>query len=353
MSKASVLMLTALGVLGIIFCMNVESFSPPSEDAKPTVDMSIYGHVVQVGWVVNDIDRVADYWEKLGLKNIRRYRVSESIQMYRGKKYSVTQRQAFADIGDVQIEWVQPIKGTSACSEFLEKHGEGVSHLAYAATSPEQFDEQIKYFESKGIAVIQSMGQVPKGAGRFAYLDTASQGGGLDLELLYFPAGQFWGAAEKVVPNEYPFNKIAQYALVVRDVRAVGAFYESLGFGGMPVDRSVSVDRVYRGQPGKFEMDLGWGRFGDVIFEWIQPLIGPSVYDEALQARGEGFHHLAFEVKDMDEAIKLLGSKGAPVSQAGGWDSPTGKGRFAYLDTEPYGGVTLELIWNQPADHGQ
>jgi len=353
MSKASVLMLTAIGALGIIFCVDVESFSAPSEDAKPTVDMSIYGHVVQVGWVVKDIDRVVDYWEKLGLKNIRRFRIGESIQMYRGKKYSVTQRQAFADIGDVQIEWVQPIKGTSACSEFLEKHGEGVSHLAYAATSPEQFDEQIKYFESKGIAVVQSSGQVPKGAGRFAYLDTAPQGGGLDIELLYFPRGQIWGAAKEAVPNEYPFNRIAQYAFVVRDVRAAGAFYESLGFGGMPVDHNVSLDRIYRGAPGKFEMDLGWGRFGDVVFEWIQPLVGPSIYDEALQARGEGFHHLAFEVKDMDEAIKLLAARDAHVTQSGGWDNPGGKGRFAYLDTERYGGLTIELLWNQPTASGQ
>jgi catechol 2,3-dioxygenase-like lactoylglutathione lyase family enzyme len=346
-------MLTAISALGIIFCMDVESFSTLSEDTKPTVDMSIYGHIVQVGWVVKDIDRVVDYWEKLGLKNVRRFRVSESVQMYRGKKYSVTQRQAFADIGDVQIEWVQPIKGTSACSEFLEKHGEGVSHLAYAATSPEQFDEQIRYFESKGIAAVQGNWKSSKEDGRFTYVDTAPKGGGLDIELLYFPGGQIWGAAKEVSPNEYPFNKIHHYAFVVRDVRQVGAFYESLGFGGMPVDHNVSLDRVYRGKPGKFEMDLGWGRFGDVIFEWIQPVVGPSVYDEALKARGEGFHHLAFEVRDMDEAIKLLGSKGAPVSQAGGWDSPTGKGRFAYLDTEPYGGVTLELIWNQPADHGQ
>lgn len=25
--------------------------------------------------------------------------------------------------------------------------------------------------------------------------------------------------------------------------------------------------------------DLGWGRHGDVPFEWIQSLVGPSVYD--------------------------------------------------------------------------
>jgi methylmalonyl-CoA/ethylmalonyl-CoA epimerase len=321
---------------------------PAEEVAKPTVDMSIYRHVVQVGWVVKDLDRVTNYWEKLGLRNIRRYPVSEGPQMYRGKRSMVTQRQAFGDIGGVQIEWIQPIKGASTASEFLQKHGDGVNHLAYATTSLEQFEKQIKYFDSKGIAAVQGNWEPAKEEGRFIYLDTAPKGGGLDIELVYFPDGVLWGAPKESIPNEYPFNKIVQYAFVVRDVKKVGAFYESLGFGGMPVDHNVSVDRMYRGKPGKFEMYLGWGRFGDVTFEWIQPLIGPSVYDEALKAHGEGFHHLAFEVRDMDEAIKLLESKGAHVTQSGGWDNPGSKGRFAYLDTERYGGVTIELLWNAP-----
>jgi methylmalonyl-CoA/ethylmalonyl-CoA epimerase len=95
-------------------------------------------------------------------------------------------------------------------------------------------------------------------------------------------------------------------------------------------------------------MYLGWWRWGDVTFEWIQPLIGPSIYDEYLKEHGEGLHHLAFNVKDMDEAVKLLEARGAPASQTGGWDNPNSKGRFAYMDTEPYGGVTIELLWNQP-----
>jgi catechol 2,3-dioxygenase-like lactoylglutathione lyase family enzyme len=342
-------MLTAIGALGIIFSMDMESFSAPSEDAKPTVDMSIYGHVVHVGWVVKDLDRVVGFWEKLGLKNIRRNDVQEFPDVtYRGKKTPLSMKMAFGDIGGVQVEWIQPVKGASVYNEFLQKHGDGVHHLAYAVASPEQLDEQTKYFKSKGVAVVQSgTWQGSKGKGHFAYLDTAPNGGGQTIELVYSPDAPPPGAA-KASTNEYPFNKIAQYAFVVRDVKKVGAFYESLGFGGMPVDHNVSVDRIYRGKPGKFEMYLGWGRFGDVTFEWIQSLVGPSVYDEALKAHGEGFHHLAFEVRDMDEAIKLLQSRGAPVSQTGGWDNPGSKGRFAYLDTERYGGVTIELLWNQP-----
>ena len=61
---------------------------------------------------------------------------------------------------------------------------------------------------------------------------------------------------------------------------------------------------------------------------------------------GEGFHHLGVNVTDMDEAIRLMTARGAPPSQTAAWNTPRGKGRAVYVDTEPYGGVTLELIYD-------
>jgi catechol 2,3-dioxygenase-like lactoylglutathione lyase family enzyme len=320
----------------------------PADVAKPTVDLSIYRHVVQVGWVVKDLDPVVDYWEKLGVK-IRRAGVMEFPDVtYRSKKTPVSLKLAFADIGGVEIEWLQPVKGRSVYDEFLKEHGDGIHHLAFAVSGPEQLEEQIKYFQSRGVGVVQrGSWEGTKGKGLFAYLDTAGKGGGLTVELAYNPDAPPAGNTAQPA-NEYPFNKITQYAYAVHDDKKVSAYFESLGFGGMPIDHNISVNRNYRGQAGKFEMYLGWWHWGDVTFEWIHPLVGPSVYHEFLKKHGEGFHHLAFNVKDMDEAVKLLESKGAPVAQSGGWDSPSSKGRFAYLDTEPHGGVMIELLWDQP-----
>jgi catechol 2,3-dioxygenase-like lactoylglutathione lyase family enzyme len=323
-------------------------FAAPADVAKPSVDMTIYGHVVRVGWVVKDLDRVVNYWETLGLRNIQFMGITDVPDVtYRGKKTPLRLKMAFANIGGVEIEWNQPVKGFSVYDEFLKKHGDGIHRLAYAVKSPQQLEEQIEYFKSRGVGVIQrGSWEGKKGQGLFAYLDTASEGGGLTIDLNYNPDLPPPGSPANSA-NEYPFNKLVQYAFVVRDVKKVGAYYERLGFGGMPVDHNISVDRIYRGKPGKFEMYLGWGRFGDVVFEWIQSLAGGSVYDEYLKAHGEGLHHLAFNVKDMDEAIKLLDSRGAPVSQSGGWKNPDSEGRFAYMDSEPYGGVTIELLWNK------
>lgn len=349
MKRFSVLFSICILLLIISLTSGAKLFAAPPEVAKPSVDMTIYGHVVQVGWVVKDLDRVLSYWEKLGIKNIQRAGIEDLPDVtYRGKKTPLSLKMAFADIGGVQIEWIQPVKGFSVYDEFLKKHGDGVHHLAYTVKSPQQLEEQISYFKSRGVGVVQrGSWKGEKGQGLFAYLDTAPQGGGLTIELNYNPDAPPAGSPANSA-NEYPFNKIIQYAFVVRDVKKVGAFYERLGFGGMPVDHNLSVDRMYRGKPGKFEMYLGWGRFGDVVFEWIQSLAGGSVYDEYLKAHSEGFHHLAFNVNDMDQAMKLLGARGAPVSQSGGWKNPDSEGRFAYMDSEPYGGVTIELLWNKP-----
>lgn len=335
--------------LAFILSYPIRAASAPDAVAKPTVDLSIYRHVVHVGWVVKDLDRVVNYWERLGLKDIHRVGAGEIAEItYRGKKTKLRRKLAWGEIGGVKIVWTQPLEAESAGAEFLRRHGDGIEHLAYAVGSPEQLDAQIKYFRSGGVEVMEEESwESARGKGRLACLNTAPQGGGLAIELIYNP--ELRPSNEAVAsPNEYPFNKITQYAYLVRNIKKVASFYERLGFGGMPTEHNISVNRSYRGQPGNFEMYLGWWNWGDVTFEWIEPLLGPSVYDEYLKAHGEGLHHLAFEVADIDRAVELLKAKGAPVSQSGGWDSPNSKGRFAYLDTEPHGGVTIELLWNQP-----
>ena len=186
-----------------------------------------------------------------------------------------------------------------------------------------------------------------KGTGHGAYLDTAAKGGGLTIAVYYDPDRPA-PDAPGTQGNDAPFSKFNHYAFVVRNVRKVGEYWQSLGFGGMQVVHNISVNRFYRGQPGKFEMDLGWVRYGDAPFEWIESTQGPNVYEEYLQEHGEGFHHVGVNVEDLDAAAKLFAGRGAPCTMGGGWDTPQSKGRFAYLDTDPHGGVTLELLWNQP-----
>jgi hypothetical protein len=98
-------------------------------------------------------------------------------------------------------------------------------------------------------------------------------------------------------------------------------------------------------------MRLGWQRHTPVPFEWIHALAGPSTYHEQLDKSGEGFHHLAFNVDDMDAAIRQWESWGFPHSMGGAWGDKgkPGSGRFAYHDLRAIGGTEIELLWNYKA----
>jgi len=319
----------------------------PGASAAPELDPAIYHHVAQVIWVVSDIDRVVDYWQRLGVRNIHRDGVVNFLHLtYRGQPDPATAKQATAAVDELEIKWIQPVHAGKFWRDALRQHGDGIRVLGYAVRSPKEFDEQIRYFSSRGVSVVvEDSWQGKTGPGRIAYLDTAAQGGGHTVALIDDPDLRLRAIAG--AGNDYPVTKITHFAWVVDDVRKVDAYYTSLGFKPFSrIDHNVSLDRVYRGQPGTYEMWLGWDRTGDAPFEWVQQITGPDVYVEYGKKHGEGFHHLGVNVSDMDEAIKLMTARGAPQSQAAAWNTAKGKGRAVYLDTEPYGGVTLELIYD-------
>src|SRR5271157_5055828 len=93
------------------------SHAGAADIAKPSVDLSIYGHVSSIVWITKDLDPVVNYWEKLGLNNIQGTQVREVTDLiYRGKLAPTTARSAFGRVGGVLIEWrgggaAQPMEG--------------------------------------------------------------------------------------------------------------------------------------------------------------------------------------------------------------------------------------------------
>ncbi len=324
------------------------AFQAPADNAKPSVDLGIYGHVDHAGWVVKSLDQVVRCWEKLGIHDIERHGVVKAPKAsYGGRNDVANLKTAVARIGNKEIDWIEPLDGETAYSDFLRNHGDGIHHLAFRVSSLAQLNDEVKYFGRHGVGIVEG---IDWGAGQHkgqaVYLDTASRGGGITLELIYDadkPAVQ-----PPASRNEYPFTQIVQYAFVVRDLAKVNIFYKDLGFGDMGINRFVGLDRRYHGAPANFEMDLGWWRWGDVPFEWIQSQVTPNVYDDFLKARGEGLHHLAVNVDDMDKAVALFRSKGVEVLQSGAWDIRGDRGRFAYIEPQGCGGVSIELLWNEP-----
>ena len=338
----------AVSCVSLASMLTFDSVAAQQKDAAQA-DAAIYSHVSHLGWVVRDVDAVVKAWRDLGVSDIRDAGVQEFPDVtYRGKPVAARVKKAFARFENGTIQWIQPLGEGTAYADFLAAKGEGVQHVAFSVASGARLDAELARYKALGIDVVQSGSwKGSAGTGRFAYLDTATDGGGMTIELEFNPDAT---PASHTMTNEEPFRRITQYAFVVRDVKRVSGFYERIGLGALPTDHNVSLDRVYRGQSGRFEMLLGWGRTTDVVFEWIQSLVGPNVYEEHLKEHGEGFHHLGFNVSDMDASLAKLRSRGLDVTMSGGWNVNGHQGRFAYLDTYKHGGVTVELLWNKPRD---
>jgi hypothetical protein len=296
--------------------------------------------VTRVHWAVRDLDRVAEGWNKTGLARIRPAIEADLPEVqFRGKPVALRVRLASGVIGDVPVHFLQPLGGQNVYTEFLEKHGDGVFSLMHRTPTLEAFQAELERLRGLGVGVLQR-GTVGDGAGQYAYLDTEPQG--------KYVLGVYYAPPEMEGDITPAGGKISQFAFVLRDPEPASAFWGKLGFPAMTFKGSQSRQREYRGRSSEFHQELGWQRHGKVVYEWILSVKGPNAYEDHLKAHGEGFHHFGVPVEDMDKAIAEWNKLGYQVSQSGAWGEAgkPGSGRFAYIDTDSLGGVSLELLWN-------
>lgn len=299
----------------------------PGRAQLPEFYRNVHGMV----WVVKDVDEVAAAWMKLGLAEVVRHgEVKQRIE-YRGKPGMARLKWVSGRLGPVLVDFYQPLEGTNAWSDFLARHGDGVMSLVYLAGSPDALERETERLKAAGVSVLQ------RADGR-VYFDTEPNGKYV-LAL----------AARARTTTAAAGPRITQFAFVVSELAPVFSYWKKLGFPEFSVTHPALTDLFYRGRPAAYEQDLGWQRHGAVPFEWCVPPAGtPSVYAEYLKKHGEGVQHIAFSVPDMDAAIVHYKSLGFAAVQGGGWGEAgkPGSGRFAYLDTDAAGGLTIELLWN-------
>ena len=88
------------------------------------------------------------------------------------------------------------------------------------------------------------------------------------------------------------------------------------------------------------EAKLAFINLGNITIELIQPLGEPSTWADYLKEEGEGIHHIAFDIKDMDSRIAEFEAFGIPLIQHGGWET----GEYGYMDGRGKLGVIIELL---------
>ena len=138
-----------------------------------------------MGIVVHDLDKsIENYQNAFGIGPWGIMNIDSSIfsdMTYNGRPVQHRFRAAFAMVGPLQLELIQPVEGDNIFSDFLKEHGEGLHHLGHLRVS--NLDEAIETFEKEDFPCLQS-GRYPGGG--YAFMDTVKTLGVI-IELLEVP----------------------------------------------------------------------------------------------------------------------------------------------------------------------
>lgn len=144
-----------------------------SNSPTPSADALKLDRLVQIGIVVADLDRTTRLLESLfGIGPFRSVKWPdrpESRYYYRGVAEDISLRQAFVQLGNVEMELIQPVEGErNAYKQFLDQSGGGIHHILFEVSD---IDPVLQELAKSGVTVLQSGTGIRPGT-RWALLDT-------------------------------------------------------------------------------------------------------------------------------------------------------------------------------------
>lgn len=140
-------------------------------------------------------------------------------------------------------------------------------------------------------------------------------------------------------------NKVTQIGIIVKNIEETAQAYADL-FGvekpeiGITAHYDIAKTK-YLGNDTKARAKQAFFNIGEGIeIELLEPDDEPSTWRHDLDTYGEGIHHIAFNVKGINEIVDALEQKGFKEIQKGEWDG----GRYSYLDARDKLKLIIELL---------
>jgi methylmalonyl-CoA/ethylmalonyl-CoA epimerase len=131
--------------------------------------------------------------------------------------------------------------------------------------------------------------------------------------------------------------------------RTVAFFCATLNVGRVKIigEYAPSRDALVKGNP--FRLKLALIKLGSMTLELLQPMEGrESPWFEFLENNGEGLHHIAYRVSNIDEVISDFAKKGIDITIGGQEPNSSKKWIYMNMGTNP-GGLVIEIknfdIW--------
>jgi len=127
-------------------------------------------------------------------------------------------------------------------------------------------------------------------------------------------------------------KKIDHIAIVVRSIEeALKVYRDALG---LPLAHVQEVPEQ--------KVKIAFLPIGDCEIELVEPTAADSGVARFLEKRGEGLHHICFEVEDIEAALRDLAARGLRLIDKQPRQGATG--RVAFLHPKSAHGVLIELV---------
>jgi len=231
---------------------------------------------------------------------------------------------------DCWLHVVQNWNPKARVYKFLEKHGEGLEHIALLT---DDIEADVQYLCDIGVPVFQDkIFNAADGFEAFVYPEHAC---GLTVELIQ-PHATSWTYPEGAgrVSGEMGIFKLQHIGLVVEDLKAACERFDKL-FG--------LKCRDFRDDQGKgMQYDARILLGNKCWLHLVQNWNPEARVNQFLQKYGEGLEHIAVQTDSIEADVQYLRDIGVPVFQDKIFDAADGFESFVY--PEQACGMTVELI---------
>lgn len=263
---------------------------------------------------------------------------------------------AFETAESFVVDLICPIDGESIFADFLDSKGEGMIYFSPNVIGKEDFASSKAQLESSGIPIAESF-HFAKTFGMY-FIDTQEKLGALTR--LVVSDYEDWihsAAPDEIVTFSFrkkyhplPIRKLYHTGIVVPDRQKAKKGYEEI-FGiqnwvefELKTGDSMAKAAMY-GRPVEHAFSIWIGRMASFSVELIEPKGGESVYQEMLNTKGGGMHHLFTTLCHYDEFESMrpfFEERHITIAQSG---RLLDAAEYFYLDTrKELGGVTLEVM---------
>lgn len=126
-------------------------------------------------------------------------------------------------------------------------------------------------------------------------------------------------------------KQISHLGMAVKDLEEAREFYRSV-FGLESSEPIIGGDGMIK---------VSMVRVGNTLVELLQPIGSEGVMAKFLENRGEGFHHICYEVDDINAEIASIKATGLEILSD---PKPGAEGMSVFLHPRGTHGVLVELV---------